>query len=106
MNDEHLQQIHAELAQGDKRMFDITQEVTVIKLEQAEFRHLLKENTDATKKIESDLSEILDFFNSVQGAFKVLSWIGKLAKPVGAIVGLGASFAAFWAALKSGVTPK
>ena len=106
MNDENLQQIHAELAQGDKRMFDITQEVTVIKLEQAEFRVLLKENTDATQQIGRDLAEILDFFNSVKGAFKVLGWIGKLAKPVGAIGGLGASVLALWTAFKSGVSIK
>ena len=30
----------------------------------------------------------------------------KLAKPLGYIVGLGASIAAFWTAIKSGVSPK
>ena len=37
---------------------------------------------------------------------RVMGMIGKLAKPLGYIVGLGASIAAFWAALKAGVNPK
>lgn len=102
MNDEHLQEIHAELAEGDKRMFDLTQEVTVIKLEQAEFRSLLKENTDATNQIKANTAELLEVFNSFKGAMRVLEWIGKAAKPLGYIAGLGGSLWAFWEALKSG----
>ena len=90
----------------EKRGFDLTQEVTVIKLEQTEFRFLLKENTDATKRIEANTAEMLDVFDSFKGAMKVLNWIGKAAKPMGYVVGLCASIAAFWAAIKSGVTPK
>lgn len=106
MNDETLQQIHAELAEGDRRMFDLTQEVTVIKLEQAEFRVLLKENTDATNEIKANTAELLAVFESFKGAMKVLEWVGKLAKPIGYIIGLCASAAAFWTALKSGIHPK
>lgn len=90
----------------EKRGFDLTQEVTVIKLEQTEFRFLLKENTDATKRIEANTAEMLDVFDSFKGAMKVLNWIGKAAKPMGYVVGLCASIAAFWAALKGGVSPK
>lgn len=90
----------------EKRGFDLTQEVTVIKLEQTEFRFLLKENTDATKRIEANTAEMLDVFESFKGAMKVLNWIGKAAKPMGYVVGLCASIAAFWAALKVGVSPK
>lgn len=90
----------------EKRGFDLTQEVTVIKLEQTEFRFLLKENTDATKRIEANTAEMLDVFESFKGAMKVLNWIGKAAKPMGYVVGLCASIAAFWAALKGGVSPK
>lgn len=90
----------------EKRGFDLTQEVTVIKLEQTEFRFLLKENTDATKRIEANTAEMLDVFESFKGAMKVLNWIGKAAKPMGYVVGLCASIAAFWAALKGGASPK
>ena len=106
MNEENLQQIHNELAEGDKRMDSLTDEVTAIKLEQAQFRVELAENTNATKRIEANTAEMLDVFESWKGAMKVLNWIGKAAKPIGYVVGMGASIAAFWAALKSGVHPK
>ncbi len=95
-----------ELRAGDKRMNTLADEITVVKLEQSEFRHLLKENTDATNAIKADTAELLEAFHSFKGAMKVLEWIGKAAKPIGYIAGLCASVAAFWAAMKSGVTPK
>jgi len=106
MNEENLQQIHNELAEGDKRMNSLTDEVTAIKLEQAQFRVELAENTGATKRIEANTAEMLDVFESWKGAMKVLTWIGKAAKPVGWIAGMVASFVAFWTAIKSGISPK
>ena len=95
-----------ELRTGDNRMNSLADEITAVKLEQAEFRNLLKENTDATNSIKADTAELLEAFRSFKGAMKVLEWIGKAAKPIGYIAGLCASVAAFWAAIKSGVTPK
>jgi len=107
MADENFEQYVAEeLALGDKRMDSLADEVTAIKLEQAQFRVELAENTKATKRIEANTAEMLDVFESWKGAMKVLNWIGKAAKPLGYVVGLGASIAAFWAALKAGVHPK
>lgn len=107
MADENFEQYVAEeLAQGDKRMDSLTDEVTAIKLEQAQFRVELAENTNATNRIEANTAEMLDVFESWKGAMKVLNWIGKAAKPIGYVVGMGASIAAFWAALKAGVHPK
>ena len=106
MNEENLQQIHNELAEWDKRMNSLTDEITAVNLEQAEFRRLLKENTDDTKAIKADTAELLEAFRSFKGAMKVLEWIGKAAKPLGYIAGLCASMYAFWTAVKSGVTPK
>ena len=87
-------------------MNSLADEITAVKLEQAEFRHLLKENADDTKAIKADTAELLEAFRSFKGAMKVLEWIGKAAKPLGYVVGLGASVAAFWTAMKSGVPPK
>jgi len=106
MNDENVQQLHEELAQEDKRVDSLTDEVTAIKLEQAQSRVELAENTNATKRIEANTAEMLDVFESWKGAMKVLTWIGKAAKPLGYVVGLGASIAAFLAAFKGGVHPK
>ena len=94
------------LDKGDRRMNSLADEIAVVKLEQAEHRRLLKENTDDTKAIKADTAELLEAFRSFKGAMKVLEWIGKAAKPIGYIAGLCASVAAFWAAMKSGVPPK
>lgn len=100
------QDVATALAHGDKRMNSLTDEITAVKLEQSEFRRLLKENTDATNSIKADTAELLGVFESFKAALKVLEWIGKAAKPLGYIVGVCASITAFWTAMKSGVTPK
>lgn len=66
----------------------------------------LTENTEATKRIESSIADLVDFFDSLKGAFKVLNWVGRIAKPFGYIAGAVASGLAMWTAFKSGVGPK
>lgn len=66
----------------------------------------LEENTAATKRIETNTSEIIDMFDSFKGAMRVLEGIGKLAKPLGYIFGVGAAIASIWAAIKTGIGPK
>jgi hypothetical protein len=100
------QDVARALDHGDKRMNTLTDEITAVKLEQAEFRHLLKENTDATNAIKADTAELLEAFRSFKGAMKVLEWIGKAAKPLGYIATFVGAIVGIWAALKSGVTPK
>ena len=106
MSDVFEQDVDRAIDYVDKRMNSLTDEITAVKLEQAEFRHLLKENTDATNAIKADTAELLEAFRSFKGAMKVLEWIGKAAKPMGYIAGFCASMYAFWTAVKSGVTPK
>jgi len=53
-----------------------------------------------SQRIESNTKELLETFNALKGAWKVLNFIGKLAKPItflGSLVGL-------WYALKTGVS--
>jgi hypothetical protein len=94
------------LAAGEKRMNGLTDDVTAVKLEQAEFLHQLRENTEATKRIEANTAEMLQVFESFKAAVRVLNWIGKLAKPLGYIIGLCAALTGFWTAIKTGATPK
>jgi len=53
----------------------------------------VKENTKITEGIKSDTAEIVAFFHSMHEAFKVLNWIGALAKPLAYIAML---VSAFW----------
>lgn len=66
----------------------------------------LDENTESTRRTESNTSELIDILNSFKSAFKVLSWIGNLAKPISAIVGLGLGIWGVVQAAKTGVHPK
>ena len=96
----------AELRTADLRMDELVGKVNAIEKDQAAARALLKENTEAVNAIKSDTADMLATFESWRGAMRVLEAIGKLAKPVGYIVGMFASVAAFYTALKSGVGTK
>ena len=95
-----------ELRAGDKRMDEIVKTVAAIQIEQASAKVLRAENAETIHEIKTDTAEMLAVFKSWQGAMKVMEMVGKLAKPLGYIVGFGASVAAFWASMKSGVSPK
>ena len=95
-----------ELSAGDRRMDEIVNTVAQIQAEHASAKVLLAANTETIAQIKTDTAEMLGVFESWKGAMKVMEMIGKLAKPLGYIVGLGASMAAFWAAMKSGINPK
>ena len=95
-----------ELRAGDKRMDEIVKTVAAIQIEQASAKVLLAENTETIKEIKTDTADMLEVFDSWKGAMRVMEMLGKLAKPLGYIVGFGASVAAFWASMKSGVSPK
>lgn len=49
---------------------------------------------------------MLEFFTSMQGAFKVFDLLGKLAKPLSYIVGLAAAVAGLWYTVRHGGPPK
>jgi hypothetical protein len=55
----------------------------------------LAQNTKATNTIKSNTDELVDILNSWRGAMKVFEFIGKIAKPIGALVTF---FLALWAA--------
>lgn len=65
----------------------------------------LKTNNEATKRIEANTTEMLTFFNSVQGAFRVLDMLGKLAKPLAYILMVVGSLVGLWFTFKNGVAP-
>ena len=62
----------------------------------------LAENTAATQETAANTSELVSILNALKGAFKTLEFIGKLARPLGYIVSLGAAVAGVWAAFRHG----
>lgn len=98
--------VAAELRTADLRMDELVGKVNAIEKDQAAAKALLKENTEAINAIKADTADMLATFESWRGAMRVLEAIGKFAKPVGYIVGMFASVAAFYTAIKSGVGTK
>lgn len=62
----------------------------------------LLENTAATARVEKNTAEMVAFFESVQGAFRLFDMLGKLAKPVGYIAAAVAAIGGAWIAIKGG----
>lgn len=87
-----LSAIHNRLNAGDVRMEGMERS--------------LQENTEATARVESNTADLLEAFNALRGAFKVFTWIGKAAKPLGYIALAITAFLGTLAALKSGGLPK
>ena len=65
----------------------------------------LKVATQELHERNQQMAELLEFFTAMKGAFKVLNWVGKVAKPLAAIVMLGGACVGFWTAIK-GVTSR
>ena len=85
------QQVNERFDKGSERMAAIERELGKTRQE----LHELKQQ----------LSDLLEFFTAMKGAFKVLNWVAKIAKPLAAIVMLGGACVSFWAVIK-GVTSR
>lgn len=59
----------------------------------------MSENTTLTYGIKADTSEFLEVFRAVRGGFKVLGWLGNIAKWV---AGLAAAIAGLYFAMQRG----
>lgn len=46
----------------------------------------LTDNTAATQRVEKNTQEIVEFFDAMKGGMKVLETVGRLAKPITAII--------------------
>ena len=69
----------------------LTLEIKVANMETMQAAHMAQTNA-----IKEDTSAMIELFEALAGFWKVLEFIGKLAKPIGVV---GALFAA-WFALK------
>lgn len=80
--------IKERLDEGDARMTRIEQS--------------LAENTRATQETAESTSELVELMQACKGAFRVLEYVGKLAKPLAAIMSVGVAIAGMWSAFKTG----
>lgn len=76
------------LVDGDQRMNNIEADGAATRKDLHELR--------------GKISDLIEFFDAMRGAFRVLNWIGSLARPVAAIVGLFVALAGAWAVVRGG----
>lgn len=88
-----MDEVRGSLRTGDERMTRIEDNADTLRAEMAS-------NTKATREVADNTRELVELFQSFKGAINVLNWLGKLAKPIAYIVGLGTALLGFWAALK------
>ena len=84
------QQINERFDKGSERMAAIERD--------------LKAATQELYELKQQLADLLEFFTAMKGAFKVFNWVGKVAKPLAAIVMLGGACVGFWTAIKGGAS--
>ncbi len=87
--------VDAALEQGRKQMQVTDQRLAALENE-------MVANTESTKQVESNTSEIVEIMNDWKGAMKVIGYVGRAAKPMSYIVGFCTAVYAFWTTLKGG----
>lgn len=60
------------------------------------FEQKLEENTESTQRVEDSTRELVSILNSWKGAMTVFEFIGKIAKPLAAILGVFGAVYAWW----------
>lgn len=78
---------------------DITQSIDLLKTQHGELSKALAENTQTTNTIKENTDEIVEFFKSGKGFFKMMGYFGVVAKWAGAVA---AAVTAIWAATHLG----
>jgi hypothetical protein len=79
---DRLDSMERRLEDGDSRMGKI--EVAV------------RTNAEATSRIEKNTGDLVEAFQSLRGGFKVLEFVGKLAKPLAGIIALATATYVAW----------
>ena len=88
--------INEKFAKGSQRMERIERDLVEATSE-------LKRVRQDYQDLNGQLQDLLDFFNAMRGALKVLNWLGKLAKPMAYLIMLGSAVVGLWTAVKTGV---
>lgn len=83
-----VHEIRKRLGDGAVRMKRIEAELAVV--------------TTAIESIKSDTSELLQVLDAMKGAFRVLDWLGRFARPLAAIVALAAALWGLVTTVKGG----
>lgn len=65
----------------------------------------LAENTASTKRIETDITDLVDWSHAFEGVLKALEGVARLVKPIGVILGVLAALTTAAVAVKHWIWP-
>lgn len=89
----------------DSKWFEyVEKQIAQLQTDFGELKENLLENTETTKKIETNTKGVVEAFEAAAGAFKVLETIGKLAKPLAWIGSIAIAITTFWNSWKASLT--
>lgn len=77
--------IEGERRRDDKRWYEITQSIDLLKAQHGEIRAAVDQNTVITNEIKTNTDEIIQFFKAGKGFFTTIGYVAKFAKWVTAI---------------------
>ncbi len=92
------EQINHRFDKGSERMAAIERGVNDANRGLGENNAELAKTRQELHELKQQLADFLEFFVAMKGAIKVFNWVGKLAKPMTAIVALGAACITAWSA--------
>ncbi|MDH2052528.1 hypothetical protein [Achromobacter marplatensis] len=58
------------------------------------------ENTTAIQEVRADTKDMVELFHSLEGGFKVIERLGRMARPVGWFAGAAAAVLTLWQTIK------
>lgn len=96
------EQVSNDIKRNDVRLDLVMEKISAIEREQCLINEKLKASTEVIDNVQANTKEMLVVFESWKGAMKVLEWIGKIAKPLIYIVGLGTAVFTAYTSLKTG----
>ena len=95
-------QVSSDLRRNDHRLDEVMERISAIEREQCLINQRFETSAKAIENVQTNTQDMLTVFESWKGAMKVLEWIGKIAKPLIYIVGLGTAVFTAYTTLKTG----
>ena len=80
-------------SQQEKDELQIWREDQARRIDELERR--LDKNTESINRVEANTKEVVEILQSWKGAMNVLEFLGKLAKPLGALTAIVAAYTAW-----------
>ncbi len=95
-------EIMARLAEQDRALEEGRIRMEATDIEVKKIKDELEINTATTKRIEANTSTLVEVMTNFQGAWKVMDYIGRAARPMTYIVGLAGALAGLLYTIKGG----